>query len=205
MSDTVSPDASPDTVHPQTAPLEFTIPRSFSPSHSVAGRLIRHRSGDRLRGEALYIFIVTMAFVGWLLTGFAAWALLADRITAAPTGPVALAFFAVQLAVPVVGILLAGVGFRPEIGIRLDEYRLTIFRGSVRCHVPLHDGITVRSLDAVTYHRGLRRFGTTQPFINRPVEEVLVIATDDMNFVLGLDPEDRAALLARLAADCGTP
>lgn len=195
MPDTASPGAQPTHT---TAPSDFTIPRSFSPTHSPVGRLIRRRSGDRLRGEALYLFIVTMAVVGWLLAGFAAWALLADRITSDPTGPVALAFLAVQIAGPVLGFLVAGVGFRPEIHIRVGEGRLTIDQGSDRFVMPLDDRVTVRPLDAVTYHRGLRRFETTHPFINRPVDSVLVVTSDATHFVLGLEPEESAALVGLL-------
>jgi len=177
----------------------FTIPRSFSPTHSVVGRLIRRRSGDRLRGEALYIFIVTMAVVAWLLAGFAAWAMLADVITADPAGPAGLTFFGIQVAVPIVGLLIAGVGFRPEIRIEIDGSRLVITRGSDQHEWPLDEPLSLRTIDAVTYHRGLRLLDTTRPFINRPAENVLAITLGDETVVLGLAPEDRKELESLLS------
>ncbi len=190
---------------PDKARPDFTIPRSFSPMYSPVGRLIRRRSGDRLRGEALHIFFVTMAVVAWLLADFLAWTLLADRIAVDPRGPVSLAFFAIQFVGPMLGFLVAGIGFRPEIRLRLDERLLTINRGAERIDVPLDDRPAIRLLDAVTYHRGLRLLDSTRPFINRPVESVVVISAGDSNIVLGLAPNDRAALLARLAVDTGMP
>lgn len=179
--------------------LTVAIPRSFSPAHSVLGRLILRRTGDRLRAEAEYIFVVTMGVVLWILADFALWSLLAERIAADPTGRVALAFFAAQVGVPLSGFLVAGIGFRPEIRISLDPDGLTLVRGAERVELPLEDVLAVESVDAVRYHRGLRLLETTRPFINRPVDRVLTVSSPTMTLALGLESEDRDALAAALS------
>ncbi|NNF03614.1 MAG: hypothetical protein HKN17_04025 [Rhodothermales bacterium] len=178
--------------------LDFVIPRSFSPTHSPLGRLILRRTGDRLRAGAVYINAVTFGVVGWLLIDFAVWGLLADTIRSDPAGSAAVAFFAFQLGIPVAGLLLAGIGFRPEIRVLLNDDGLTIARGAERLHLTRGEVRSAETMDAVAYHRGPRLLRSTRPFINRPVESVLVIARDDGLVVLGLDPADRKRLLTAL-------
>ena len=178
--------------------LSFTIRKSFSPSHSALGRFIRWRTADRLRAEAIYIFVVTMAVVAWLLIDFAAWALLAERIEAEPTGQAAILFFVAQLGVPLLGIVVAGIGFRPEVHVLLEDDRLSVTAGSERVDVSLDETVTIRTIGAVEYHRGLRLMASTRPFINRPVDRVVVIAAPDMTVALGLSTDDRETLLAAM-------
>lgn len=153
---------------------------------------------DRLRAGARYIEVVTLGAVAWLLIDFAAWGLFAGRIEADPGSAVALLYFALQVLVPLVGALTAGIGFQPEVRIRLGGDRLSVERGDDRLELPADDILAAETMNAVEYHRGPRLLKSTRPYINSPVDRVLAITTPDGLVVLGVQAADLETLAAAL-------
>jgi hypothetical protein len=161
----------------------------------MLGRLLELHTGDRLRAEALYLFVVTTGTALYLLTVFASWSLFGSRITADPDGRIAVLFWTAQVLVAAVGVLFGGIGFRKRIRVRVDDNGIRIERGSERVDLPFDSVEEIEVMDGVSYHRRIRRLAVTRPYVNRPVPRILLIRSNRSIVALGLPETDLARMI----------
>lgn len=171
----------------------FQSPSSFDPSYSLLGRAFRYGTGDRLRGEALYIVALTGLAVVLLMTHYLGWALLQPVLANDPSGQ--MLFWAGQLASAVVWGMVGLVGIRPGVTVSCSASAVKLHQGG-RTYVVPYDGLDhVDSISATTYHRHYRRYAATKVFVSQVPDELLLLRTPHGPVVVGLsDPDDRDAL-----------
>ena len=168
----------------------FHVPARFHPASSLLGRGLRRLVGDARQAEALFLVALSMLALGLLLAQFFAWMWLKPAILAAPTGPVALAFWMSQVGALVLVLLTCVVGFAPAISITLNPTHLHLRRGRHEC-VLRYDAIrATESISALVYHRHYGQYAATQAFVNRMTPRVLLLHTQQAPVALGLLPED---------------
>lgn len=177
----------------------FLIPGRVHPGYSLLGRLLRRRLGDPLRAEAYHVVLLSAAGVVWLLGQYGAWAVVRDAVLAAPTGPVAVTFFAGQVASLTLLFLTGFLGFEPPVSVACEAGGVRIRKGEVDLYLPLDHIEAVVEVPARTYHRHYRRYAATRAFVNRPGASVLLIETPGGPVALGLEGRDADALRATLA------
>jgi hypothetical protein len=180
-----------------TVTLTFESPRSFRPSYSLLGRLFRYWTGDRLRGEALYVVALTGLALLILMTHYLGWALLKPILTGEPSWQVL--FWVGQLASVALWALIGLVGVQPGVTVACTTEGLELEQGG-RSHRLSHDAIeAVETVSATTYHRHYRRYAATQVFVSRLPDEVLLLRTAQGPVVVALpDPEEQDTLRRRL-------
>lgn len=175
----------------------FHSPRAFDPSYSLLGRAIRAWTDDRLRGEALYIVVLTGLGLGLLMSHYLSWTLLQPLFVAQPSWQTV--FWTVQaLSVLVLGC--AGlVGFRPCVTVSWTSSALTLEQGP-RSHVVAHSDIEhVETISAHDFHRHYRRYAATILFVSQVPDELLLLRTPRGPIVVALpNPEAQAALRLHL-------
>mgnify|MGYP006287378717 FL=1 len=180
-------------------PRTFTASRSYDPSFSLLGRALRTWTGDRLRGEALYIVVLTGMALALLMTHYLGWALLKSTLTTQPSWQVA--FWAGQLGTVALWGAVGLVGFRPRVTVTCSDDTLTLKQaGQTRTLTPpaIDD---VRTIAATRFHRHYRRYAATEVFVSAVPEEVVLLWTDDGPVVVALpSPDDQDALLRHLDA-----
>ena len=171
----------------------FQSPSSFDPSYSLLGRAFRYGTGDRLRGEALYIVALTGLAVVLLMTHYLGWALLQPILTQNPSWQ--MLFWAGQLASGVVWGIVGLVGIRPSVTVSCNTSTVRFHQGGRTYTVP-YDGLDrVASISATTYHRHYRRYAATKVFVSQVPDELLLLRTPHGPVVVGLpDADDREAL-----------
>lgn len=177
----------------------FRSPRSYHPSHSLLGRALRAWTGDRLRGEALFVVVLTGLTLVLLLTHYLGWALLNPLFD---TNPAWQTYFWIAQGVSV--LLLGGVGligFRPVVQVACLPEALHLSQGDRTLSLP-HEAVeAVDVISARQYHRHYRRYAATQIFISQLPEQVLLLRTTQGPVVLALeDVDDQATLLQLLKA-----
>jgi len=181
----------------------FQSPRSYHPSASVLGRIIRGWTGDRLRGEALYLVTLTGLILALLMTHYLGWALLKPTLTAHPTWQAA--FWGGQVASVLVLLGLGLIGFRPPVRVTCRPETVTIQQGDRSCTLAPSTIEDTTLLSARTYHRHYRRYARTRVFISSMPDEVLCLHTDDGPVIIALSSQDaHTALLDHLRPLCDT-
>jgi hypothetical protein len=180
-------------------PRTFQAPRSYDPSFSLLGRALRAWTGDRLRGEALYIVVLTGMALALLMSHYLGWALLRSALTSQPSWQIA--FWAGQLGTVVLWAAVGLVGVRPGVAVTCTEDTLTLTQAGRTRTVSPSALDEVRVIAASRFHRHYRRYAATDAFVSAVPDEVVLLRTDDGPVVVALpSPDDQAALLQHLDA-----
>lgn len=178
---------------------------SYDPSYSLLGRLLRSWTGDRLRGEALFIVALTGLALALLMSHYLGWALLQPVLIDNPSWQVL--FWAGQLASVALLAAVGLVGVRPGVTVRCTETGLDLEQGP-RSQTIRYDAIeSVDAVPATRYHRHYRQYAATQVFVGSLSDEVLLLRTPQGPVALSLaDPDEQAALHAHVeSAEVDTP
>lgn len=173
----------------------FRSSRTFDCSYSLLGRLIRTWTGDRLRGEALFIVILTGLGLLLLLAHYLGWALLQPVLTGEGAEAAQLKFWTAQVVSFLVLVSVGVLGLRPPVHARLDDDGLHLQQGNRHLHLTLDAIDEVRIIDARRFHRHYRRYAATRIFAARPGASVLLIDTDAAPVIVALSSEDDQAAL----------
>jgi hypothetical protein len=184
----------------------FHSSRTYHPSHSLLGRAFRWWTGDRLRGEALFIVTASGLVLTLLMVHYLGWALLQPMMTGPNATDWQIGFWIGQL----VSLALVGglclVGFRPELTVRASADGLSLQQGDDRLDLSLDDIDEVRMISARTFHQHYRHYARTRVFLGRVASEVLLLLTPDGPVVVGLDSlDDLADLHHHLTEETRTP
>lgn len=182
----------------------FRSSRTFDCSYSLLGRLVRAWTGDRLRGEALFIVVLTGLGLLLLLAHYLGWALLQPVLTGEGAEAAQLQFWTAQVVSFLVLLAIGVLGLRPPVHARLDDDGLHLSQGNRHLHLTLDDVHDVCVIDARRFHRHYRRYAATRIFASRPGASVLLIDTDGAPVIVALSSEDDQTAL-RDALQKGTP
>lgn len=170
---------------------------SYDPSYSLLGRLVRYGTGDRLRGEALFIVTLTGLGLALLMSHYLGWALLKPVLTENPSWQ--LLFWAGQLASVAALSAIGLLGVRPGVTVHCTATGIELEQGSRSATVPYDDIEQIETVAATQYHRHYRRYAATRVFVGELGDEVLLLRTSQGPVALSLaDPEEQAALHAHL-------
>lgn len=183
----------------------FRSPRTFHPSYSLLGRALRRWTGDRLRGEALYLVIVSSLVLALLMVHYLGWALLQPMMTGPDATDWQIGFWIGQLVS--LGVLAAVgiVGFRPPVTVRSSTDRLVLEQGSDRLSLSFDDVEEVRRISARRFHRHYRHYERTRLFTGRLASEVLLLVTPDGPVIVGLSSlEELGDLYSHLTEETPT-
>lgn len=179
----------------------FRSPRSFHPCYSLLGSAVRYWTGDRLRGEALFLVTLTSLVLVLLIAHYLSWALLQSLVAGSTAQEWQLTFWFGQLASLAAVLAFAVVGFRPPLTVTCDDDAGVVRLSQGRDDLTLsYDAITkTRVISAVRFHRHYRRYARTRVFIGRLGDAVVLVDTDDGPVVIALDdPDAQDALYAHL-------
>lgn len=170
----------------------FRSPRSFHPSYSLLGRAIRYWTGDRLRGEALFLVTLTALVLVVLIAHYLSWALLQTLVEASTADEWQLTFWFGQLASVAAIAGVAVVGFRPPLTATCDDDAgvLHVDQGSDALALS-YDAIASTSvISAQRFHRHYRRYARTRTFVGSIGDAVLLVDTRDGPVILAFDDAD---------------
>ncbi|PSQ85675.1 MAG: hypothetical protein BRD42_08175 [Bacteroidetes bacterium QS_3_64_15] len=180
-------------------PHTFESPRSYHPSDSVLGRAVRAWVGDRLRGEALFIVVLTGLSLALLMIHYLGWAFLKPTLLANPSWQVLFWGGQVGSVLALIGVGL--VGFRPAVRVECQSDAVTLTQGDRSCTISNTSVEDVALIPARQYHRHYRRYAATRVFASRLPDEVIRLHTPEGPVIVALsDPDAQAALLDRLEA-----
>ena len=166
---------------------------------------MRRRLGDARRAEALFLVALSMIALGLLLAQFIAWLWLQPVILAAPTGPVAMAFWVSQVGALMLALLTCVVGFAPAVVVSVGPLGLHLRRGRHERTLRYTEITSVESISARRYYRHYGRYAATDAFINRLTPEVLLLHTLHGPVALGLPPDDHDAVRHHLEVCLAPP
>ena len=174
----------------------FRIPRRFDPRCSLLGRGLRRFSRDPLQAEAYFIVALTGLVLLWLLAQYAVWAF----VQSAPSdSAAALCFWAVQGGALLFLALTCVVGVAPAAVITCTPGGgLSIRQGRSRLALENAEIQAIKKITPLRYHRHERRYAATQAFTGRLRHDLLLLRTARGPVVLGLAPEDQAAVRRHL-------
>ena len=183
----------------------FESPRSYDPTYSLLGRLLRYWTGDRLRGEALFIVVFTGLALLLLMAHYLGWALLKPVLVENPSWQ--MLFWAGQLVSVAVLGAIGLVGMRPGVTVDCSPHGLDLEQGR-RSRTVSYDAITgVETVSATRYHRHYRHYAATEVFVGPLSDEMLLLRTARGPVVISLaDSEAQAALRTHIeTADADAP
>ncbi|MFB6271376.1 MAG: hypothetical protein ABEL51_00635 [Salinibacter sp.] len=180
-------------------PRTFTSPSAYHPSYSLLGRAVRAWIDDRLRGEALYIVVLTGLTLVLLMSHYLGWALLKPVLTEHPFWQ---RLFWIGQGTSVLVLLGLGlVGFRPAVRVRCGPETITLRQGDRVCRVDYTALTDVSTLSARRYHRHYRRYAATRIFLSAVPDEVICLHTEEGPVIVALsDPDAQTAVLDHLAS-----
>ena len=175
----------------------FRSPRTFSLSHSLLGRAIRYITGDRLRGEALYILTITSLALGVLMAHYLGWALLQPAMQAGNTESWELTFWLAQVTSVAVLLLIGGIGFRPAVSATVDseQEHLSLQQGSDELTLSLSDVHEVSIVSARLFHLHYRHYAATRLFIGSLHDEVIILRTPHGPVAVAIADGDAGSLV----------
>jgi len=180
----------------------FRSSRTFSISHSLLGRAIRYVTGDRLRGEALYVLFVTTLALGVLIAHYLGWALLQPAMQAGDTQAWEMSFWFAQLGSVAFLILVGGIGFRAAVSATVDPDRqlLSLEQGADELTLSLTEINEVSIISARLFHLHYRHYAATRPFISDLKDEVIILRTDHGPVAVAISDGDAEGFVELLAA-----
>ena len=182
----------------------FRVAATFHPGYSLLGRLCRQWAGGAWRGETWYLAALTGLALALLLAQMLAWSVLGGPVTAAPTGPLALRFFAAQAASVTLLAAACLAGRRPAVTLTCDDAT-----GALRCRqgrrhrtIPYATLRAAEPLADVRFHRVERRRPDVAVFRGRFAGSLARLRlAGGACVVVGLaTPADRDALCTHLRA-----
>jgi len=184
---------------PTLVPRIFTSPAAYHPSSSLFGQAVRSWIDDRLRGEALYIIVLTGLTLVLLMTHYLGWALLKPVLTDHPSWQ--RLFWGGQVA----SVLVLGgfglIGFRSAVHVQCGPETVTLRQGDQTCTLDYAALADVSAIPARQYHRHYRRYAATQVFLSTLPDEVLCLRTDDGPVIVALSgPKAQRALHNHLSS-----
>ena len=197
--DTLSPPIRPSASRTNAAAVTrtFESPWSYDPSYSLLGRALRYWTGDRLRGEALFIVALTGLGLVLLMSHYLGWALLKPALAGNPSWQ--LLFWAGQLASVAALGAIGLLGVRPGVTVTCTATGIELEQGRRSETVPYDAVEQVDTISATQYHRHYRRYAATQVFVGGLGEAVLLMRTSQGPVAISLaDPDEQAALHAHL-------
>ena len=175
----------------------FTSPWTFDPSYSLLGRAFRRWTGDRLRGEALFIVALTGLALALLMSHYLGWALLKPLLSENPHWQ--LIFWTGQLASVVIWAGIGLLGVRPSVTVSCTPTAVKLEQGARSETIPYKSIDLVETVSATTFHRHYRHYANTSVFVGSIPDEVLLLHTSRGPFVVGLpDADEREALHSHL-------
>ncbi|MFB6285673.1 MAG: hypothetical protein ABEK03_03735 [Candidatus Bipolaricaulia bacterium] len=187
-------------IFPPIVSHTFRSSRSYHPSYSLLGRAVRTWVGDRLRGEALFIVVLTGLALALLMGHYLGWALLKSLFANRPSWQ--LWFWGGQV---ISVLLLAGfglVGFRPAVRVTCTSDAVELRQGSRSQTIPYPSVDTVDTISTVRFHRHYRRYAATQVFVSGLSGDVICLDTEEGPVIVSFsDSSTQAALLDRLQAE----
>ncbi len=178
----------------------FYVPRRFHPAYSLLGRWLQRATGDERRAEALFLVVLSLLLLALLLGQYLAWALLSETILAAPTGPAAVAFWLAQGAGAGLCLTTCVIGFKPAVAVTADPAGLFLKQGRRTLTLAYDEIASAGPIPALRFYRHYARYAATLVFVNRHLDELLLLETIHGPVVVGLLAPDRAALLGLLEA-----
>jgi len=157
---------------------------------------MRRITGDRLRGEALFILTLTTLALGVLIAHYLGWALLQPSLSAENTESWQLAFWFAQLGSVAFLVAVGGIGFRPRVTttINPDAAFLSVEQGSSSIRMNAEEIQSITQIPARLYHLHYRHYARTRLFRGRMAESVLVFRTASGPVVLALEQDDLDAV-----------
>lgn len=171
----------------------FRSARCYDPSYSLLGRALRRWTGDRLRGEALFLVALTGLALILLMAHYLGWALLQSYLAADASRQ--LLFWGGQLASVAVWSAVGLIGFRPGVTVTCTTRALQLEQDGHTRTVP-YDSIEEASvISATRYHRHDRRYAATTVFVARLTDRVLLLRTERGAVAVGLTPAEAHAEL----------
>lgn len=173
----------------------FHTSRSYHPSYSLLGRLVRAATGDRLRTEALFVVILTGLVLLLLLTHYLGWAMLQPVFTGPDGTDWQITFWIGQVASVLTLGLLAGIGFRPGLTVECGPDAVHLSQGRQTLSLPYSAIGETALISARQFHRHYRLYAATRIFAGTIRAEVLLLRTDNGPVVVALDRlDDQVAL-----------
>ena len=180
---------------PATVTHTFRSARSYHPSYSLLGRALRAWTGDRLRGEALFIVALTGLALTLLMTHYLGWALLKPVLVDNPSWQIL--FWGGQLASVAAWAAIGLLGIRPAVTVECTHTGLTVEQGS-RSRTVAYDAIdAVEMVSARQYHRHYRQYAATDVFVGDHTDDMLLLHTEDGPLIIALDDADDQVALRR--------
>jgi len=171
----------------------FESSRSYDPSYSLLGRLLRSWTGDRLRGEAFFIVVLTGLALALLMAHYLGWALLKPVLLDNPSWQ--MLFWAGQLASVAVLAGVGLVGLRPGVTVVCTPDGIELSQGGRARSLPYEAVENIAPISATRYHRHYRRYAATAVFAGPLGDEVLLLRTAGGPVIISLaDPEEQEAL-----------
>ncbi|MEM8598845.1 MAG: hypothetical protein AAGF99_02895 [Bacteroidota bacterium] len=162
-----------------TSTLTFRAPRSFHPPASLLGRGLRRWIGNPLRAEATYWIVLVLTVAVAVMGTQWGWLWLRDMTTPETFLDAAVWYAGAQAAALVVFVLVAYVGWRPTVAVRLTDETLRIQQGPAALELPRSVLRTVRPIDATEEHRTLRRRVDVRRFVAKAYDPLLVMDVED--------------------------
>ncbi|PEN12776.1 hypothetical protein CRI94_12210 [Longibacter salinarum] len=154
-------------------------------------------TGDRLRGEALFILTLTTLVMGVLIAHYLGWALLQPMMTGSDTSTWQIGFWLAQVGSVAFLLLIGGIGWRPEVIATIDTEAglLSVEQGNVSASVDVDDIQDVSVVSARQYHLHYRRYAATKPFIGKLGDEVVIVRTTQGPLAISIDDAEAGALV----------
>lgn len=159
---------------------------------------MQRRVPDVRRAEAYTIIMLALLALSLLLANYVAWGLLEARILADPEGPIALWFWAGQVAAVVVAVGVAVIGFKPAIEVVCGADGIAIETKKQPLNIARADIQSFETISATLFHRHYRRYAATHIFVNHIPETLLLLHTTQGPVVLGLSDHDLSACILHL-------
>ena len=174
----------------------FHIPPRFSPTRSLLGLGVRLLVKDRRQAEGVYLIAFWSLVLLVILAQFVTWTWVEPAIEADAGGPVAVRFFAAQVAGILCVLAVCGVGFASAVRVAVGDTCLTLRQGRRTRKVALEAIEGCVTVSALQFHRDYRPYEAVDAFISRITQEVVVLETAQVQIAIGLRSEDHKTFAA---------
>ncbi len=175
--------------------LRFTVPGRINPVESVLGRLVARFSVDNRQAASRLVILVAAVALLLVIGQYAAFAALHEVVAGAPDSLEAQLIWMVPLALWVLLVVCAGVGYTAPTTIEVGD-RISI-QGPGGTLTLSHTSVKPRRISRSRYYDHYRRYTETTSFVGRLVEpEILLLVFRDRGPVaLELTTEEIDAFL----------
>lgn len=170
-----------------TVTRTLEAPRSYDPAYSLLGRSIRAWVDDGLRGEALYIVVLTLLAGALLMVHYLGWALLKPLLIEQPSWQ--FVFWGGQVASILVLAGVGLVGFRPPVRVECADDGIRLEQGDRSCTLARTEVRITENLTPTDYHRHYRGYAKTRAFVTARPEVLLLLQSDRGPIIIELRDE----------------